>query len=778
MDKDTLFFEKSKTYIKTSLIDQNLTAIDDIQDVNRKRTVTEIKYFKDSTPNHLNEVASYSVNIGGFEESSSKTSVIEEQINVSERMITNSCSKITSLPEEKKPLIPKMSEEIEFSKDTTPSRLNGVDLYSVNVGGLEESSSKASIKEEHTNLSGEMISNSCSKIISLPKVEKPSISKTNKEIECFNDTTKLNGTASYSVNVENLEELSSKTTVIEEQLHGSGEMISKLCSKEEELRTSETRETECLSVLNSGLLTSEMVNNGSDKLILESYIDAPELFLKNNRLLMKLKSDICSIIDPNHQLFKNTIFNDLALYFTNNDFLYNNHMVWDSIQSEHIKKIILELLTTLSDTKNNLLYLSSCLVCVFCKIGKNITPNKLNQTFILYIDAVKKYIKHFDLGLWKKLLGYEFYCWCYIVYFIFMNTKNNITMILENRQVIKNAMSFLKKFKHDRYIFIYNSNKTSNTVRSGIFEFTRTENIESGLLDNTRVDSKDICPASMVPKISIPSEFSYKNSFKKKVIIYNKPLNQVFNEISEPIPISSDLSRVQSQNVSNFLSEPCIKSLDNSSVIQNNPIAINDNSSNISQIEKLVGNIACSKRTTSNVRVPSPPAYYTIGNSPEKFGISCSSMASNNLNPYYHNISDSSNLQPPCSSKKTSTSINAQDDQFRTNGYYGTQPSINQPSNDTNTHTNKLYYNMQSSNSVPSLPLSNPPSTGVNTQLDQFSKNELNNYILPPQIEISGYYKNIQPSIPMNTSSTQFGSNTCYTNIQPSTSPYSTNGNI
>lgn len=241
--------------------------------------------------------------------------------------------------------------------------------------------------------------------------------------------------------------------------------------------------------------------------------------LKKIRELLRLKKKILSVVDPDNDIFKNTILNDMVLYFLNDNFLFNYDCLWNTAECELIKELVIKLIDTLNNTKNNIVYLSSCFMNVFCKMANNIEPNELTRAFILFINALKKYVKYIDNELWKKwFLSNNFVSWCYVLHSLFKTGDNELAIILE-KSVINEANEYFKKAKHSKYQI-----KNVSTVKSGIFELTSSDDVLDKILfsTNTETVSKNTTNVSpnepISPQISVCSEFNVTNSFKTDMI--------------------------------------------------------------------------------------------------------------------------------------------------------------------------------------------------------------------------------------------------------------------
>lgn len=262
-------------------------------------------------------------------------------------------------------------------------------------------------------------------------------------------------------------------------------------------------------------LSNDLSSNVSEKIIKNE----PNTNSKKTRVILHLKKKFFSVVDPENDIFKNTIINDMVLYLLNDNFLFNFDCLWNTAECELIKELVIKLIDTLNNTKNNILYLSSCFIMVFCKMANTIEPNELTRAFILFINALKKYVKYVDCELWKKwFLPNNFISWCFVLYTLFMNGNKELAIVFE-KSVINDAKKYFKRAKCIKYEI-----KNNTKVKSGIFELTSSDDILDEMLSsvNTEMVSKNTADASPIepitPQISVCSEFNVLNSFKTDMI--------------------------------------------------------------------------------------------------------------------------------------------------------------------------------------------------------------------------------------------------------------------
>ncbi|XP_060876889.1 uncharacterized protein LOC132949807 isoform X2 [Metopolophium dirhodum] len=390
--------------------------------------------------------------------------------------------------------------------------------------------------------------------------------------------------------------------------------------------------------------------------------------LDHTNLVLKIRK----IINTDDEVFKNSIIKDLATYFLNDDFLYKVDALWKTTESELVGELIIKLLNMFNDIEYNMAQFTGCLICIFREIARksSILPCQLKLKLIVFLDAIKKYIKFHDNALWRTwFLPSMFFDWCFIVAFIFMNTKNEFKIDF-NKSVIRNATSYYKMVKRCRYLFINQDLKpTKSHKKSGIFELTRiddlleiddvhatndtkvipniTTNIPSNELERKKLKTEDncidtinqttpgnieeVCLASVDPKISkiiVRPQFSYSNSFINKLNWFNNNI--------------SDLMKRFNASTSNESNE--------SSIVQNNTSVVDNNKapSSVNKRRCVVTN-ATNEPTMSKkskTQVESPRVFFTIANNPKEFDITygSSAIAQSRSSAVSKNVSSSSTV--------------------------------------------------------------------------------------------------------------------------------------
>ncbi|XP_016656254.1 uncharacterized protein LOC100575277 isoform X2 [Acyrthosiphon pisum] len=370
--------------------------------------------------------------------------------------------------------------------------------------------------------------------------------------------------------------------------------------------------------------------------------------LDHTNLVLKIRK----IINTDDEVFKSSIIKDLATYFLNDDFLYKVDALWKTTESELVGELIIKLLNMFNDIKYNMAQFTGCLICIFREIAQksSILPCQLKLKLIVFLDAVKKYIKFHDNALWRTwFLPSMFFDWCFTVASIFMNTKNEFKIDF-NKSILRNATAYYKMVRRCAYLFINQDLKPSKShKKSGIFELTRIDdlleiddihatndpkvipNISIDIplndlkrkklkTDDTRIDTinhttsgniEKVCLAPVdpkIPKIIVRPQFNYSNSFVNKLNWFN---NNV-----------SDLMKKFNVSTSNESIE--------SSIVQNNTTYVDNNKvpSSVSKRRCVVTNEnKPTQSKKSKTLDESPRVFFTIANNPKEFDISYGSSA-------------------------------------------------------------------------------------------------------------------------------------------------------
>lgn len=370
--------------------------------------------------------------------------------------------------------------------------------------------------------------------------------------------------------------------------------------------------------------------------------------LKREKILSDLRETIGFIINIDDQIYKDVIIEDLAVNFCNTSSL--SKYTWESLEFKKIKELVLKLAENFNNTKYNIAKLSYCLVCIFHKIAnKSLNPpNEMKLKFIKFIHIIEKIICYYDEVTWKKWFSSKMFLeWCFVLVSIFIPLESDIQLsIFNNKSLIENAMGYFNMIKDSKYVF---TNKYKAAKR-GIFEFTRSDDIleidnmtnaramsknntiepkskrpklgnqsKSNKIKNTNVDKK---MAQLRPKITIRAAFSFKNSFKKKMIVYKED-----DKSLDRIQPNSDTNKVQENNLN---TEQSLKGMMDS--IAN----IGTRSVNANEINT---NMNISNVNEQGISLPQEIS--TVRSNQTEI------ITNRNLSKYYNNISANSSTQPP-----------------------------------------------------------------------------------------------------------------------------------
>lgn len=372
--------------------------------------------------------------------------------------------------------------------------------------------------------------------------------------------------------------------------------------------------------------------------------------LKREKILSDLRERIGLIINIDDQIYKDVKIEDLAVHFCNTSSL--SKYTWESLEFKKIKELVLKLAENFNNTKYNIAKLSYCLVCIFHKIAnKSLNPpNEMELKFIKFIHIIRNIICYYDEVTWKKwFFSKMFLEWCFVLVSIFIPLESDIQLLIfNNKSLIENAMDYFNKIKDSKYVF---TNKYKAAKR-GIFEFTRSDDIleidnmtnaraisknntiepkskrpklgnqsKSNKIKNTNVDKKK-AQSQLRPKITVCAAFSYKNSFKKKMIIYKED-----DKSLDRIQPNSDTNKVQENNLN---TEQSLKSMIDS--IAN----IGTRSVNANEINT---NMNISNVNEQGISLPQEIS--TVRSNQTEI------ITNRNLSKYYNNISANSSTQPP-----------------------------------------------------------------------------------------------------------------------------------
>lgn len=294
--------------------------------------------------------------------------------------------------------------------------------------------------------------------------------------------------------------------------------------------------------------------NDDNKILFSS--DNKELKLERcltyDRTVTEIEINISKVIDPNDDIYRNGIVQNLAEYFANDNFLFKFDVSWESTTSKLIGELIVKLFEQFNDIKRNMAYLSGCLISVFRQLIKlsSYSPSKINSNFILFIDCIRKYAKHNDKKFWRSwLIPRLFLDWCLILACVFLKDLNIIANF-KDKLIFPNAMLYFKKIKYCKYVFINKKIITSKSV-SEILQLSESNSLldakhllspekmlsiyDINVATNESKTNKpklgyqyvemsneckkckieEVCPVSPRRTISICFEFSMSNSFKR-----------------------------------------------------------------------------------------------------------------------------------------------------------------------------------------------------------------------------------------------------------------------
>jgi len=355
------------------------------------------------------------------------------------------------------------------------------------------------------------------------------------------------------------------------------------------------------------------------------------------------------LIDPEDEIFKNSIIKDLATYFLNDDFLSKVDILFNTTESDLVGELIVKLLDMFNDSQFNMAPFSGCLISVFREIAlkSSIPPCRMKLKLIVFLDAIKKYIRVHDYGLYRSwFLPSMFFDWCFFVAYIFMNTNKDFIIDLNKKSIIKNATLYYNMVKQSKYVFINQDSKPKKTLKkSGIFELTRIDDLLE--IDDVYTKKSD---NQVIPNISVnipikePKHNKLKIKNENENCIETSLATMVGDEEKEcPTPVNYNIYVNPKYNFSNSFLKPLDfwfgfdvtelrnqlnatisnKSNESSIVVQNNTTNVDNNippiASNFRNEETSVKNK--SRKRKKSTQVESPRVYFTVANNPKQFNL-------------------------------------------------------------------------------------------------------------------------------------------------------------
>ncbi|CAH1726277.1 unnamed protein product [Aphis gossypii] len=356
------------------------------------------------------------------------------------------------------------------------------------------------------------------------------------------------------------------------------------------------------------------------------------------------------LIDPEDKIFKNSIIKDLATYFLNDDFLSKVDVLFNTTESDLVGELIVKLLNMFNDSQFNMASFSGCLISVFREIAlkSSIPPCRMKLKLIVFLDAIKKYIRVHDYGLYRSwFLPSMFFDWCFFVAYIFMNTNKDFIIDLNKKSIIKNATLYYNMVKQSRYVFINQGSKSKKTLkRSGIFELTRIDDLLE--IDDVHTKKSD---NQVTPNISVNILFKEPKHNKLKMKNENENCIETINlttmagdeEKECPTPVNYNIYVNPKYNFSKSFLKPLDfwfgfdvtelrnqldatisnKSNESSNVVQNNTTNVDNN------IQPIANNFVSegtsvknkSRKRKKSTQVESPRVYFTVANNPKQFNL-------------------------------------------------------------------------------------------------------------------------------------------------------------
>ncbi|KAE9544288.1 hypothetical protein AGLY_001467 [Aphis glycines] len=356
------------------------------------------------------------------------------------------------------------------------------------------------------------------------------------------------------------------------------------------------------------------------------------------------------LIDPEDEIFKNSIIKDLATYFLNDDFLSKVDILFNTTESDLVGELIVKLLDMFNDSQFNMAPFSGCLISVFREIAlkSSIPPCRMKLKLIVFLDAIKKYIRVHDYGLYRSwFLPSMFFDWCFFVAYIFMNTNKDFIIDLNKKSIIKNATLYYNMVKQSRYVFINQGSKPKKTLKkSGIFELTRIDDLLE--IDDVHTKKSD---NQVIPNISVNILFKKPKHNKLKIKNENENCIETINlttmagdeEKECPTPVNYNIYVNPKYNFSNSFLKPLDfwfgsdvtelrnqlnatisnKSNESSNVVQNNTTNVDNNIQPIAN--NFVSGGTCvknkSRKRKKSTQVESPRVYFTVANNPKQFNL-------------------------------------------------------------------------------------------------------------------------------------------------------------
>lgn len=223
-----------------------------------------------------------------------------------------------------------------------------------------------------------------------------------------------------------------------------------------------------------------------------------ESFVGASTDVATLKNQFRTIVmDKNDAIFCQNEINDLASFLLLNDFQSNVTRFWRSIQWQLIGDIIKTLINKFNNSKYNMIYLSSCFVCVFRMMTEQspVPADQIKSRLTRFVDVIRQFINHFDYALWKKW----FFCygrfvdWIFFVAGVFMPDENFVGA--HDKSIVNNAMTYFKMIKRHQYAFKENIRKNPMSGRSDMFELSVESDTDRSLTieydtDRTKSESR------------------------------------------------------------------------------------------------------------------------------------------------------------------------------------------------------------------------------------------------------------------------------------------------
>lgn len=290
---------------------------------------------------------------------------------------------------------------------------------------------------------------------------------------------------------------------------------------------------------------------------------------------MLIIKKIRDVVNVESAIYSNKIIKKLGKYFSYQDFLRNADSYWMSNESKRIQKCIVELIEMFDNMDCNIAYLTGCLVCVFRIVVDicPILPHEIKSKFIIFINLIKKYIKHYNCRLWRTwIISNMFFDWCFVIDSIFIDKDND----LEESQVLI-ANKYLKKVKHEKYKCFNNENKIPKTVQRGIFEFSNSDDDINygGDVQHKKPESPNVSNELPVSSNSVGLSNDETDMFNEAPKLKKQKLSEdceeTINKVKHYIRVCSEFSLSNSfKNNAHFPSEEVFDNTIN--VLKNNNV--------------------------------------------------------------------------------------------------------------------------------------------------------------------------------------------------------------